>query len=100
MRAWRAGLPFTRTLPAEGSIRSPTIRSSVDLPQPEGPISETNSPGSISRSMPVSATVPPSKRFETSWSETTAVILREVLRRAADDDPFRGDDDEEEGDPE
>jgi len=28
---------------------------SVDLPQPDGPISETNSPAAISRSMPLSA---------------------------------------------
>ena len=32
-------------------------RSSVDLPQPDGPMSETNSPGAMSRSMPLSATV-------------------------------------------
>ena len=32
---------------------SPAImRSSVDLPQPEGPTSTTNSPSAISRSMP------------------------------------------------
>ena len=30
-------------------------RSSVLLPHPDGPISETNSPGSIVRSMPTSA---------------------------------------------
>ncbi len=32
-------------------------RSSVDLPQPDGPMSEMNSPGRMSRSMPLSATV-------------------------------------------
>ena len=30
-------------------------RSSVDLPQPDGPMSETNSPASIERSIPVRA---------------------------------------------
>ena len=33
------------TVPLDGAVRSPTIRSRVDLPQPDGPISETNSPG-------------------------------------------------------
>ena len=47
MRAWRAGFPFTITVPAVGSMRSPMIRSSVDFPHPDGPISETNSPCSI-----------------------------------------------------
>src|SRR6188472_2113520 len=59
MRACRAGLPLTATVPEVGSIRSPMIRSSVDLPQPEGPISETNSPSAISRSIPCSAVVWP-----------------------------------------
>ena len=49
------------------------IRSSVDLPQPDGPISETNSPGWTSRSMPSSAsTSPRSKRFERFLTETAA----------------------------
>ena len=33
------------------------MRRSVDLPQPDGPISETNSPFSIVRSIPSSAIV-------------------------------------------
>ena len=39
-------------------------RSRVDLPQPDGPISETNSPGRIARSMPSSALVRPAGRLE------------------------------------
>src|SRR5262245_11488140 len=35
------------------------ICSKVDLPQPDGPIIETKLPASISRSMPLSATVVP-----------------------------------------
>ena len=35
-----------------GSVRLAMSRSRVLLPQPDGPISETNSPGSIRRSMP------------------------------------------------
>ena len=46
------------------------IRSSVDLPQPDGPIRETNSPGSTSRSMPSSAVTPALNCFETPLSET------------------------------
>ena len=44
------------------------IRSRVDLPHPEGPISETNSPGAMSRSMPWSATVrAPSRAWGRAW---------------------------------
>ena len=46
------------------------IRSSVDLPHPDGPISETNSPSSIVRSMPWSAVVWPNV-FETPLISTT-----------------------------
>src|SRR6476619_1904471 len=52
MRACSAGLPLTVTVPAVGRRRSPMSRSSVDLPQPDGPMSETNSPCRMSRSMP------------------------------------------------
>ena len=46
-------------------------RSRVDLPQPDGPISETNSPGWKSSSMFWSATVPPLPNvFETLRIET------------------------------
>ena len=36
-RARSAGFPLTWTVPAVGLVRSPMIRSSVDLPQPDGP---------------------------------------------------------------
>ena len=56
-------------------------RSSVDLPQPDGPMSETNSPGAMSRSMPLSATVsrPPSRvvnTLSTPRIRTTAAGVR------------------------
>ena len=54
-RACGARLAVDRTVPADGSTRSPITRSSVDLPQPDGPISETNSPASTWRSMSCSA---------------------------------------------
>ena len=43
--------------PSLGCSKPATIRSVVVLPQPEGPSSEKNSPGSISRSRPLTATV-------------------------------------------
>jgi len=60
-------LPLIVTVPAEGSTRSPITRRSVDLPHPDGPISETNSPGSSARSMSWSAvTFPRAKVFVTA----------------------------------
>ena len=50
-----AGLPLTMTSPVVGSMRLAMSRSSVDLPQPDGPISDTNSPGATVRSMSTSA---------------------------------------------
>ena len=53
------------------------IRSSVDLPQPDGPMSETNSPAATDRSMPTSASTRPAawprgaKTFETPAISTT-----------------------------
>ena len=73
------------------------IRSSVDLPQPDGPISETNSPGWTSRSMPSSAsTSPRSKRFERFVDGDCGGVGRRschVLRRPADEQPLRDRDD-------
>ena len=37
-------MPLTRIVPPVGCSRSAMTRSSVVLPQPDGPISETNSP--------------------------------------------------------
>ena len=43
-------------------------RSSVDLPQPDGPMSDTNSPGRMSRSIPWRATVRPPSRVVNTLS--------------------------------
>ena len=51
--------PFTVTVPADGATRSPTIRRSVDFPQPDGPISETNSPRSTASETSRRASVSP-----------------------------------------
>ena len=67
-RPWRcrgpsAGTWFTtrspmRTVPSEISSRPATMRSAVDLPQPEGPTSTMNSPSAISSVMSLTALVP------------------------------------------
>src|SRR4051812_21110827 len=81
------------------------IRNNVDLPQPEGPINETNSRSPISSSIPSSAVVVP-KRFETPLISTTLIVAsagdssNQVLRRAAHDQLLGDDDDQEERDSE
>src|SRR6476469_7198645 len=55
------------------------IRSKVDFPQPDGPMSEMNSPCSTSRSMSWSAVVPPLNCFETPLIETA--FMRRVPER-------------------
>src|SRR5262249_31114540 len=47
------------------------IRRSVDFPQPDGPIRETNSRGATSRSMSSSAVTPVRNDFVSPWIETT-----------------------------
>src|SRR5436190_4351750 len=51
----RTGTPSNSTSPPEARSKPARILSSVDLPQPEGPTRQTNSPGATSRSMPSSA---------------------------------------------
>ena len=47
--------PFSQYRPALGRDRQPRISSSVDFPEPDGPITLTYSPRPISRSSPRSA---------------------------------------------
>src|SRR2546428_10952964 len=98
MRAFRAGFPLTTTFPELGWIRSPMIRNNVDLPQPDGPIRETNSRSSIVRSISCNAVVSPN-RF-VILSIVTTLISGHVLRRTPDDDLLRDHDHDEERDPE
>jgi hypothetical protein len=44
----RTRLPKTSTAPAVGVVRPPTMLSSVDFPQPLGPIRQINSPRATS----------------------------------------------------
>jgi len=66
------------TAPLSGALKPATMRSAVDLPQPEGPSRVRNSPGRTARSRPSSATTPLANVLRTSrsptkgaWSEST-----------------------------
>src|SRR5690349_24802523 len=77
---WR---PFTTRPPIaiSPSVRSssPAVsRSTVVLPEPEGPTSTTNSPSAISRSTLSTATQPPSKTFVTPLRTTSAIAGDQV----------------------
>src|SRR5581483_2297091 len=50
------GSPCTRAMPAVGVSRSARMRSTVDLPHPDGPRRDKNCPSWLSRSTPSSAT--------------------------------------------
>ncbi len=52
--------PLTTTVPALGGHRPVTTFMSVDLPQPEGPTTATNSPAATLRVAPRNASVPSS----------------------------------------
>src|SRR4029434_298179 len=51
--------PASTTCPASGSTSPATMRSTVLLPQPEGPSRERNSPGAASRETSATATTGP-----------------------------------------
>jgi hypothetical protein len=60
--------PATSISPASGSSKPAIRRSSVVLPQPDGPRSATNSPRSMqSRASSTAWTAP--YRFETAWQQ-------------------------------
>ena len=59
--------PSSRIWPSVGRSNPAIIRSVVVLPQPEGPSSEKNSPGGMSRLMPATAVKSPN-RFTRSTS--------------------------------
>src|ERR1700709_2866523 len=50
------------------------IRNVVDLPQPDGPTSTTNSWSEISRSIPFTAWTPPSYSLTTLRTDTSAMV--------------------------
>ena len=67
--------PSIRTSPEVASSSPAMTRSSVDLPQPDGPTKMTNSPSSTSRSMPFStSTLPKDLRTFSSFREPTVLF--------------------------
>src|ERR1700722_6205036 len=81
------GLPSIATSPVVGSSKPAMIRSSVDFPQPEAPIMQTNSPFGIARSTGANASTsssPTAKRLVTPWMVRVSVWpLLTVLRAPA-----------------
>ena len=69
-----ASSPSSSTAPVVGSSRPATIRSTVDLPQPDGPSSTMNSPSLTSRLMVSTATVPSWNTLVTSLSATVVTV--------------------------
>src|SRR5437016_192489 len=65
-------LPSMAIVPALISSRPASIRSSVDLPQPDGPTNTMNSPLWMSNSMPCMTRVTP-YFFSTARKETAAM---------------------------
>src|SRR3954454_11835211 len=80
--------------PPDASSSPATIRSAVDLPDPDGPTRIVNSPSAISRSSPSTARVPSGKTFETSSNAIDATThlpnVIPVPERAPLGDPFLG----------
>src|SRR5262249_13276025 len=71
-------------VPLVGSERPAIRRSAVDLPQPDGPTSETSSPARTARSSPSSAVTPLAKVLPTPLSATTGGPSVPILRAVAD----------------
>jgi hypothetical protein len=61
------------TFPLVGSLKPAMMRSAVDLPQPEAPSSDTNSPGHTLRSRRSRATTPLAKLLPTPRSAMMGV---------------------------
>src|SRR5580658_4159035 len=73
--------PPIRISPPLSSSRPAISRSSVDLPQPEGPTSTTNSPAATDRSISCSTGVVP-KRLETPRISMVLTAALSTLDRA------------------
>src|SRR5215471_12898805 len=65
--------PSIEIVPPVISSSPASIRSSVDLPQPDGPTSTTNSPSRMSNPMPWMTFVLP-KDFSMLWNATVAMV--------------------------
>src|SRR5882762_4897949 len=76
-------VPSTTTEPLVGSSSRLQQRSSVDLPEPEGPMMKTSSPWATARSMPFSTSRVPKDLWSalTSRIEPMCLALRRVRTR-------------------
>src|SRR5205823_5374150 len=68
-----------QTVPALTSSSPATSRSSVDLPQPDGPTTTTSSPSSIRSVQSATARVPSGKTLSTCSNATLAISVEEAL---------------------
>src|SRR5918996_5684851 len=91
MATWRArgGRPLTTlppisTSPSVASSSPATVRSSVVLPQPDGPSRTRYSPSLVARSTPSTARTSPPRNCLTRPLSSTASATAAPLRRAAD----------------
>src|SRR5688572_10721472 len=91
------GRPCTLTSPVVGSSKPAMMRSKVDLPQPDAPIRQTNSPAAIPTSTRASASIsslPTVKRLVTpSISRCGRAVSGMVLRAPAQEAVTEHDDD-------
>ena len=77
------GRPSTATRPASAATRPPSMPSSVDLPQPEGPISVQNSPAPTESETSRSASTGPdelTKRLQTPSTTISSLKKRSRSR--------------------
>src|SRR5260370_919252 len=82
--------PPMRISPLVGSARPAMRLSVVDLPQPEGPTSERNSPSAMSRDSSLSASGAPGNALRTACSEieATSLLLHRAGGESRDDTPL------------
>src|SRR5882762_1040034 len=79
-RAFAGAMPFTVTAPAVACVSPETSRSSVDLPHPDGPRSETNSPFSTCIEMLCKASAPLRNCLLTPSTAISATLLSLTIR--------------------
>src|SRR5207245_267335 len=76
---WTTRLPKARISPALGRVNPAMAFRSVDLPQPEGPSRQTNSPAATSRSMRSSATIAPNSLRTPRTSRAASGMLEPAV---------------------
>src|SRR5438132_5604643 len=74
-------VPSTTTEPLVGSSSRLQQRSSVDLPEPEGPMMKTSSPCATARSMPFSTSRVPKDLWSARTSRIELIVLALGLDR-------------------